>query len=299
MISEVVSLANLLEKLVRLTRFIWQRRRHTPHSTSARFFMLFEQHDVYRNQIPRFFGQGLSLKDVQDEAAVLNKLDDATLDAACQCFGIRREWLEGADAQIYPYHDFYKSPETIERFLLDLKAANPNGQLSGVLLAPDGGCGHAVVVLQELIGEIGTKGVYRYHLCNNWRFEYWRSRTYLTALIAIAWKNNVHIRGITLPAKKINAIAEGACFIGPSSRNLTRRKGPLWSPEDMAIQPDAYLHGINREDQNYGHCAALKLWLTLENEGFMATAISSQPPSLVRQKFEAALEQYTCESYPQ
>src|SRR5690606_34435943 len=47
---------------------------------AMRFFELFQSHGVHRNQIPRFLGNGFSIFDVQNEATLLPKLNDALLD---------------------------------------------------------------------------------------------------------------------------------------------------------------------------------------------------------------------------
>ena len=81
----------------------WLRlRKQVDESVVARFVRLFETHGVHRNQIPRFFEHGLTLKDVQDDASLLAKLDEAMLEAACALFAVRREWLDGAEKQAHP-----------------------------------------------------------------------------------------------------------------------------------------------------------------------------------------------------
>ena len=146
-------------------------------------------------QIPRFFGHGLTVKDVQDDQSLLGKLDEPLLEAACERFGVRREWLNGAEPQVYSCHDFYKHPERVQPFLTKLRESKPEGELDGILIAPEGNKGEALVLLSELIAWVGDKPIYRYHLCSGWVFDYWKSRAYLTALVAVCWKNGVYIRG--------------------------------------------------------------------------------------------------------
>lgn len=131
-------------------------------------------------------------------------------DDACQLFAVRREWLYGADAVAHPHHDFYKHPEEFLRFIKELKAENPEGQLDGVLFSPENPDFNsvAILVLDEIIGWVGNEAIYRYHLCNNWSYSYWKSRAYLTACIAIACKSRVYIRGTTGSKKKIDKLAK-------------------------------------------------------------------------------------------
>ena len=93
----------------------WQGRNE--RSVADRFFLLLESHGVHRNQIPRFIGHGLMLADVQNSATLNPKLTEALLNDVCDKFAVRREWLDGAEPEIYKRHDFYKKPENFLTFL--------------------------------------------------------------------------------------------------------------------------------------------------------------------------------------
>ena len=184
-------------------------------SVATRFVRLCESHGVHRNQIPRFIGHGLTLKDVQDESSLLPKLDESLLAEVCERFAVRREWLDGVDSQIHPCLDFYKQPKKFAVLIRDLKASNPDAAVAGVLIAPNerDWKANALLILQEVVGTVGKKPIYRYHLCNNWAFTYWKARAYLTACIAIAWKQRVYIHGIYMPKKGIERLAEGKTLL--------------------------------------------------------------------------------------
>jgi hypothetical protein len=141
----------------------WRHARKSPPSESiaTRFIRLFESHGVHRNQIPRFIDHGLTLRDVQDDASLLEKLDEALLEAACARFAVRREWLDGAEPQIHPCHDFYKDPKGFSNFLGKLIASNPEGQMDGILLSPKESDreAEALIILQEIIGAVGDKPI--------------------------------------------------------------------------------------------------------------------------------------------
>lgn len=292
MIGEILGTLNILEKAGRFIDWVRKTRKPPIDTVSSRFIQLFESHDVHRNQIPRFFGHGLTVKDVQDEAALLGKLDEPLLDAACRLFGVRREWLEGADFKVYPCHDFYKHPEDVAPFLKALKDNNPDGGLDGILITPVTKGGEALIVLSEVVGAIGEKPIYRYYLCNNWLFDYWKSRAYLTAFIAIAWKHGVHIRGSSRPSKEIRRIAQGESLLVSEDGSALGRHSKLWYPEDMAIKPDDYLAGVDPELNEFGVQAALNLWLELEDNGYMSTGLSMYPRENVRASFEQALGKF-------
>lgn len=293
MLGEILTTLNIGEKV---WKFIGAFRKTKPsqvESLSSRFVRLFECHDVHRNQIPRFFGHGLTVKDVQDDQSLLGKLDEPLLEAACERFGVRREWLDGAEPKVYSCHDFYKEPEGVQPFLTSLREANPEGELDGILIAPEGNKGEALVLLSELIGWVGDKAIYRYHLCNNWFFDYWKSRAYLSAFVAICWKNGVYIRGTYLPEKEIKRIASGDVLICSEDGDPGVSGARLWYPEDMALKPDAFLSGVDPERDQFGVKSALGLWLELEQQGYMATGLAMYSKASLRAAFEAKLAAYS------
>lgn len=275
---------------------LWDKHRNeqtsTPESESlaARFIRLFETHGVHRNQIPRFFGHAISPQDVQTEAGLLVKLDETVLESACAMFAVRREWLDGAETQAHYCHDFYKEPLEFLNFIQVLKQSNPDGQISGVLIAPRkiDTYPEAILILQESIGTIGDKAIYRHHLCHNWNFTYWKARAYLTACVAIAWKANIYIHGAYLDQPQIDKLFEGKVLMGWQGEGIWHFGIKRWNPEDMALNPDVFLKGVDPEKDNHGIKAGLELWLDLEEQGFMAAGFASD----ARLLFQAALSQY-------
>jgi hypothetical protein len=292
MLGEILTGINILEKLGKCWNWLRVRVSRPNESLAARFIRLFESHDVHRNQIPRFFGHGLTLKDVQDDTSLFAKLDEAVLTAACALFAVRREWLDGAEPQVYPRHDFYKHPEDVAGFLGTLKANNPDGNLDGVLIAPNELDGDALLLLQETIGGVGDKPIYRIHLCNNWTFRYWKSRAYLTACVAIAWKHGVYVRGVYLPKKDIERMASGEMLVHLREDGDWACGGKKWYPEDMALRPGTYLLGVDPEQNHFGIEAALGLWLDLEQEGYMRTGLPMYEAEAIRELFQQQLAKY-------
>ena len=293
MLSEIHATLNIGEKLWKFISFLRKIKTPPVDSVSSRFVRLFECHSVHRNQIPRFFGHGLTVKDVQDDQSLLGKLDEHLLEAACERFGVRREWLDGAESQVYSCHDFYKHPEDVLPFLNKLREGNSDGALDGMLIAPEGGEGDALVVLREMIGGIGGKAIYRYHLCNNWVLDYWKSRGYLTAFVAICYKNGVHIRGTYLPEREIKRIAWGEALVGTEDGHSGIRGAKLWDPEDMALRPEVLLSGVDPEQDQFGFKAVLRLWLDLEQQGYMGTGLSMYSKEAIRTTFEHKLAEYS------
>lgn len=276
----------------RLRNWYGSKKNPPVESVAARLVRLFESHGIHRNQIPRFIGHNLTLHDVRDDASLLTKLDEPLLDAVCDRFAVRREWLDGAESQIHPCHDFYKHPERFADFLVKLKTANPDGELGGVLIAPNdrGWQAGALLILQETVGAIGEKPIYRYHLCNNWIFSYWKARAYLTACVAIAWKNQIYVHGIRIPNKEIARLSEGKTLLGWQGEGIWELGNKAWDPEDMALKPGVFLEGVDPEQDSFGIKSGLRRWLELEEQGLMATGC---PVANSRQLFQQELEKYS------
>lgn len=289
MIEHILAGMNILEKAGKFWNWVRGRKSVPAETIVTRFVRLFGSHGMHRNQIPRFIGHGLTLRDVQDDTSLLAKLDEPLLEAVCERFAVRREWLDGAESQIYPYHDFYKNPEGFAKFIDGILANNPDAQLQGVLLAPTE-CGEAfaLLILQETTGHVGDKPIYRYHLCNNWYFEYWKARAYLAACIALSWKRGVFIHGKYLPKNEIDRLAMGEALLGWGGEGLWAIGGARWYPEDMALRPEAYLKGVDPELNNFGIRSALEWWLEFEQHGLMDTPFKEN----VRPLFQQELSKY-------
>lgn len=283
-LGEINSAINLVERFKKYYRFF--KNPTELESVASRFIRLFETHGVHRNQIPRFFGHGITLKDLQDDLSLLAKLDEELLDDACKLFAVRREWLDGAEKQAHPHHDFYKEPKEFLEFIKALKLANAEGDLDGELFAPDAldSGAETILILNEIIGHVGNEPIYRYHLCNNWSYSYWKARAYLTACIAIAWKHHVFIRGTIASNKSINKLAQGETLLACLKRGVESLSGKKWYPEDMALIPEVFLQDVDPEYHNFGNISALDLWLELEKQGLMDTGIKKDARLLFMQE---------------
>lgn len=288
--GEVDSMLNLMEKIKRYYKSF--KRPISSQSVTVRFIQLFEVHGVHRNQIPRFFGHGFTLKDVQDDSSLILKLDEKVLDAVCKLFAVRREWLDGADEQVHAQNDFYKRPKEFLKFIVDLKLENPEGQLDGILYSPEKTdfSAEAVLVLNEVIGHVGNEPIYRYHLCNGWMFAYWKARAYLAACVAIAWKHQLYIRGRAVSKKSINKLSRGEILLACKKMGTNSLRGIKWYAEDMALLPEAFLKDVDPEIESFGMKSALDLWLRLDDQGLMQIDINEKTPRLL---FLEARKKYT------
>lgn len=158
-----------------------------------RFIQVFADHGVEPPQIPRLL-PSIKLDDLQSPENLLSALTPEILDQTAKLFGIRVQWLEGIDDEIYEYRGCYKHPKYLFEHLADLGIApeipltfplrvltntkrldrnNPSQQL----LAP---------FLVEKIAELGDESIYRYHIYRdefNWGYE--PSRIQLKAMTRV------------------------------------------------------------------------------------------------------------------
>lgn len=263
----------------------------TKDNIASRFFKLFEAHGIVRNQIPSFIGHRLSIADVQSDEALLPKLNDEILNYVCQLFAVRREWLYGADDQIYPLHDFYKWPEKFAEFLDEVLVDKERGEVNGIVLATKYSKVEdtALIIIEEPIGSIGNRTIYRYHLCYNWIFSYWKARAYLTACVAMAWKRHVYLMGRYVDQKIISKYEGGGMFLEYCEYMNTSIsfKGESWHTEDLALNPEVYLRGV--DEGSFGKNAALDLWLVEEGKGHMDAGFNGSYTN-IRHNFEVALQ---------
>lgn len=256
-------------------------------TVATRFILLFESHGVHRNQIPRFFDHGLMLVDVENDENLLPKLTEEILSDACEMFAIRREWLDGAEPMIYQCHDFYKHSEDFKEFIEQLIARNPKGNLGGVVIAPNKNTSdsQALLILEETIGFVGDKEIYRQYICYAWNYQYWKCRGYLASCMGIAWKRKVYIKGRFVPNEFINEYIDAEKLMGWNGEGLFAIKGQHWYPEDMTFSPEDYLKNI--DEGLHGKIMALKLWVDLYDKGLMDSGLNYPD---ARRKFLAELD---------
>lgn len=259
---------------------------------TSRFIQIFEKHGVHRNQIPRFFGNGLTLSDVVDNEKLLAKLTPEILQATCELFAVRLEWLEGVDDIIYKTHDFYKQPEVYAEFLAQLTAYNEHRISAKLVLSSDSSREEdALLILEEQIDFINNESGARYHLCGGWVSKYWKCKPCLTACIAMTLKQNVYMRGWKT-SSKIETFCQGKGFISdlyelpPAFEYdwLFRRSIKDWHPDNWIYDPVAFLEGI--DEGSFGKTSAIKEWLYYFDKGYMETGYTQEN---AREKFVAEL----------
>lgn len=272
----------------------------SPEAVAERFVNLFEAHGVHRNQILQFFDKNLTLKSLSSSHALSEVLTEDMLEKACSIFNVRREWLDGVDGYIYETLNFYKNPQKFENFLIKLIDDSGVGSLGGILVTPNNPditeYPVSMLVIAQKIKNIGNKEIYRHYICDFWPHTYWKSRVYLTACIAIAWKYNICIFGKEIDGSRIHLYQDEEIFL---PKNIYEFDGCQQYCEDMALFPEKLLEEVDPEKNNFGHISAIELWLKLSHEGYMDIGMYQQ--SEVRKRFVEYLEgikkQSSIESY--
>lgn len=62
-------------------------------------------------------------------------------------------------------------------------------------------------------------------------------------------------------------LAYGETLLGWNGEGSWSPGHKTWYPGDMCLSPEAFLKGVDTEENNFGIKSALKLWLDLENKG--------------------------------
>lgn len=290
MLDQVEAFFSLLDRFKRFCGA--QSKPPVPETLAGRFFRLFEAHGVHRNQIPRFFGHGLQLKDVQTDAALIQCLTDEHLASACQLFGVERQWLERGEGNAHVRHHFYLQPLAFGHFLdvvLATSKAIPNVVVTATLYGVLEGRSQveSTLVVSAPIGLLNDEVIYRYYHVDAGPLGYWKSRVSAAALVAQAMRRVAWISGRSCNAKRLEALTVEKDLIGVRDYDRLMDGSRRFEVEDWLLEPGVLLDEVDPERNHFGTLSALSLWLELEAEGLMKHPYA-QPGT--REKFEMALE---------
>lgn len=276
----------------------WIKKHFTVNKVNplvSRFVSMFEKHGVHRNEIPHFFGYGLTLADIASNKKLLSKLTPEMQQSACKLFAVRLKWLQCVDDRMYEIHDFNQPSEEYAEFLTQLIAASEYRIIAKLVLSTHPSQREdALLVLEEPVGYIDDMPVIRYHLCGNWTSKYWKSRADLTACIAMTLKQSIFMKGRLTPSK-IETFCAGKGFIkdlynlpfAVEPDGLFQRRFENWHPDSWIYDPAAFVEGV--EDDDCGKGKALARWLYYFDQGYMETRYQRED---ARTEFAALLEKY-------
>lgn len=189
----------------------------TVNLVPQRFLQVFREHGVEASQIPRIFPQ-TSLDDLKNPDSLLKKLTPAVLDEVSELFGIRSEWLEGVDDDIYQFKWCYKNPEHFFEHIADLTLKR-NGFPVRVLSTTkniDGSDDRQqwlVLVIVEKIAELGERIINRYHVYyDSWDWGYEPSRIQLKAMTRLVHQAFGPVPILIVSPEELESIREGRLF---------------------------------------------------------------------------------------
>jgi hypothetical protein len=293
MFDQVEAFFKLLD---RFKGFLARKRQPAPQeSVAGRFFRLFEAHGVHRNQIPRFFGHGIQLRDVQDETTLMSCLTDAHLADACQLFGVQRQWLERGDGNAHANLLFYLQPKKFGEFLDELLARinEPNSVVIAKLFCVT----HlrrgvdSLLLVPEPIGVLNDETIYRYHYVDCGPLAYWKARVSTATLLAQSINRDVCVRGYACEVKGEHWVLTDKDLVSAGEHDTLSATSKTLAIENWLLDPAHFLDGLDPERNNYGVLSGLSLWLSEDAKGLMKT-YQTRPDT--RLLFEAALASKIC-----
>lgn len=171
-------------------------QRDTVGNVVGRFLQAFQDHGVEASQIPRLLPQ-LKLDDLQSPAKLLAALTPEILDTTAQLFGIRSQWLEGVEDEIYDGLWTYKQPGRLlehlallcttddQRLYCPLRVLTTTRKLD----RNDPGQQFLAPILIEKVAEIGEEEIYRYHVYRDgFDWGYWPTRIELKVIARLVYQ---------------------------------------------------------------------------------------------------------------
>lgn len=272
----------------------WRERHKRPveEFVQSRFVRLFAAHGVHRNQIPRFFGHGIELADVRDDATLAGRLTAEHLLKASELFGVRLEWMESGLGPAQERLNFYKQPKRFWDWLSDVatRVQQKHAIARALLLLPEGGRSdvEAVLLIVEPIVPLNDEWVERVHWVPVGPPDYWRCRGYLASFVAAADRFSVMLAARRASSAVLSKKVMDVDLFGPTALDDLDFGRDRVDALKWLEDPNAFLSGVDPERNNFGVQSALRLWLDLEAQGLME---GFSPSTTFRPKFEAALQQ--------
>jgi hypothetical protein len=160
------------------------------HVVSDRFRFVFQAHGVEVAQIPRLI-TSINLDDLSTPERLLAVLTPEIIDQTAQLFGIRTQWLEGVDDQIYEYLGTCKEPQELLGHIARLpyppgeKRHFPLRVLTTTKRLSNRSDSHQILtpILLAPIAELGDELIYRYHVYRDgFDWSYYPCRLELKAI---------------------------------------------------------------------------------------------------------------------
>lgn len=188
-----------------LQSFTGKTKTNSMNIVAQRFLQVFHDHGVKAAQIPHLLPQ-VKLNDLKSEDALLAILTPDLLDKTAHLFGVRSQWLEGVDDNIYEYLSCYKQPELFFEKFASLHRGK-NDFLSFPIRAiattkkfdyTDPDCQPLALVMVEQVALLDDKVINRYHVYRDgWDWSYSPARIQVKAMIRVITDSPVPIFIVT------------------------------------------------------------------------------------------------------
>ena len=218
---------------------LWRRMSGQKPASSQmgkRFLALFQAHGVAPTQIQRFLPQ-VTLEHLSDER-LAEVLTNETLNQTATLFGVRREWLEGIDQQIYEPLFCYKAPvwffHDLAKWQVEPQTFSVRALCYGELDSSSPREQPLVLLAVEKVGMIGEEEICRYRVYHDaWDWGYFPCRLQLKALARL-----VHLGWQTpIPVHRVQKGILEKIRVGRRVPRLELQGCPLTEPclEDFAL----------------------------------------------------------------
>ena len=198
--------------------FAGKTKNNLVNIVAQRFLQAFHDHGVQPAQIPRLL-PAIKLDYLKSEDALLAALTPEILDQTARLFGIRVEWLEGVDDEIYEYLACYKRPAVLLEHLADVVGGEDVGlsfplrvfSTTKKLDYNDDSQQQLAPVIVQKIAELGEDRIYRYHIYRDgFDWGYRPSRIELKAIARIVDKKlHTPVPLFVISEKEMRGVLDG------------------------------------------------------------------------------------------
>jgi hypothetical protein len=260
---------------------------------ARRFLSVFQEHGVALTQIPRLLPK-FPLAALESEASLFRSLSPDVLDQVAKLFGVRCQWLEGVDDQIYEYLACYKRPKVILDHLAAIcRRQGPDLDFPLRVLTTDKHLDRnasnrqlLVPVIVEPIAMIGEEQIYRYHLYRDgFDWEYEPTRIELKAIARLMFLNLSQPTALfVISQKEMDDVLDGkvipmryldGCQLSSPSLEdyaLEQERSHIAKEVDEFPEVLRYIQQEDLQDYSFGCFAPL----SLVSEGDIATHKSAK-----------------------
>ena len=235
---------------------------NTLNTIPERFIYLFECHGVHRNQIPAFFGHGITLHAMTDLAELSKQLTPEILQQASSLFGVRQDWLECVSDKIYNVPDFYKHPEEFEQYITELKQTT--NELRCYVLrtresAHTDDDSDGAFLFVKTIGVINSREITRYYPVGHESINYGLSRADFAANCGLLIKSGIQQVGKYANKDWLNLFNSGTVIpeYDYQDGSVAVASSAVWYIDEFFERPEHFLKGVDAEANNFGLHSAI------------------------------------------